>query len=113
MHALTEELVILLLPDQLGQGRTAVLYKALYGTRKASRLWQRFLHDVLSDADWKASVVFASMCTLGDQIGTLRCWDGDLLVEADEGGPRCGGGAPGEVTCWHGSVESSQARLGS
>ena len=55
VHALIDELVILLLPDGLGQGRTAVLYKALFGTRKASRLWQRFLRDVLADADWKAS----------------------------------------------------------
>ena len=47
VHALIDELVIMLLPDGLGQGRTAVLYKALHGTRKASRLWQRFLRDVL------------------------------------------------------------------
>ena len=85
VHALIDELVILLLPDGLGQGRTAVLlYKALYGTRKASRLWQRLLRDVLADADWKASVIFASMYTLGDQRGTLGCWGDDLLVEADE-----------------------------
>ena len=84
VHALIDELVILLLPDGLGQGRTAVLYKALYGTRKASRLWQRFLRDVLADADWRASVIFASMYTLGDQRGTLGCWGDDLLVEADE-----------------------------
>ena len=84
MHALIDELVILLLPDGLGQGRTAVLHKALSGTRKASRLWQRFLRDVLADADWKASVIFASMYTLGDQRGTLGCCCDDLLVEADE-----------------------------
>ena len=82
VHALVDELVILLMPGGLGQGRTAVLHKALYGTRKASRLWQRSLRDVLSDADWKASVIFASMNTLGDQRGT--CWGDDLLVEADE-----------------------------
>ena len=69
VHALTDELVILLLPGGLGQGRTAVLHKALDGTRKASRLWQRFLRDVLADAGWKASVIFASMCTQGDQKG--------------------------------------------
>ena len=57
VHALIDELVILLLPGGLGQGRTAVLHKTLYGTRKASRLWQRFLRDVLADADWKASVI--------------------------------------------------------
>ena len=74
VHALIDELVILLLPDGLGHGRTAVLHKAPYGTRKASRLWQRFLRDVLADADWKASVIFASMYTLGDQRGTLGCW---------------------------------------
>ena len=84
VHALIDELVNLLLPDGLGQGRTAVLHKALYGTRKASRLWQRFLRDVLADADWKASVIFASVYTLGDQRGTLGCWGDDLLVEADE-----------------------------
>ena len=84
VHVLIDELVILLLPDGRGQGRTAVLYKAPYGTRKASRLWQRFLRDVLADADWKASVIFASMYTLGDQRGTLGCWGDDLLVEADE-----------------------------
>ena len=47
VHALIDELVILLLPGGLWQGRTAALHKALYGTRKASRLWQRFLRDVL------------------------------------------------------------------
>ena len=61
-----------------------MLHKALYGIRKDSRLWQRFLRDVLAGADWKASVIFASMYTLGDQRGTLGCWDDDLLVEADE-----------------------------
>ena len=85
VHALIDELVILLLSDGLGQGRTAVLYKALYATCKASRLWQHFLRDVLADADWRASVIFASMYTLGDQRGTLGCWVDDLLVEADEG----------------------------
>ena len=73
VHALIDELVILLLPDGLGQGRTAVLHKALYGTRQASRLWQGFLRDVLADADWKASVIFALMYTLGDHRGTLGC----------------------------------------
>ena len=61
-----------------------MLHKALYGTRKTSRLWHRFLRDVLADADWKASVIFASMYTPGDQRGTLGCWGDDLLVEADE-----------------------------
>ena len=61
-----------------------MLHKALYGTRKASRLWQRFLRDVLAEAGWKASVIFASMYTLGEQKGTLGCWGDDLLVEADE-----------------------------
>ena len=61
-----------------------MLQNALYGTRKASRLWQRFLRDVLADADWKASVIFASLYTLGDQRGTLGCWGDDFLVEADE-----------------------------
>ena len=84
VHALIDELVILLLPDGLRQGRTEAPHKALYGTRKASRLWQRFLCDVLADADWKASVIFASMYTLGDQRGTLGCWGDDFLVEADE-----------------------------
>ena len=84
MHALIDELVILLLPDGLGQGRTAVLYKVLYGTRKGSRLWQRLLRDVVADADLRASAIFASMYTLGDQRGTLGCWGDDLLIEADE-----------------------------
>ena len=61
VHAVIDELVILLLPGGLGAGRTAVLHKALYGTRKASRLWQRFLRDVLAEVGWKASVIFASM----------------------------------------------------
>ena len=59
-HALIDELVIPLLPGGLGEG-TAVLHKALCGARKASRLWQRFLHDVVADAGWKASVIFASI----------------------------------------------------
>ena len=74
VHALIAELVILPLPRGLGQDRTAVLRKALCGTRKASRLWQRRLHEVLADAEWKASVIFASMYTLGDMRGTLGCW---------------------------------------
>ena len=37
VHALIDELVILYLPDGLGEGQVAVLLKALYGTRKASR----------------------------------------------------------------------------
>ena len=69
---------------RLEQGRTVVLLKALHGTRKASRLWQRFLRDVQADADWKASVIFASMYTMGDQRGALGCWSDDLLVVADE-----------------------------
>ena len=84
VHAVIDELVILLLPGVLGAGRTAVLHKALFGTRKASRLWQRFLRDVLAEAGGKASVIFASMYTLGEQRGTLSCWGDDLLVEADE-----------------------------
>ena len=71
VHALVDDLVILLLRAGLGQGRTAVLHKALCGTRKASRLWQRFLCDVLAVARWKASVIFALMYTLGDRRGTL------------------------------------------
>ena len=35
-HALIDELVILLLPGGLRQGRTAVLFIALHGTRKSS-----------------------------------------------------------------------------
>ena len=38
VDALMGELVILLIRGGLGQGRTAVLHIALYGTRKASRL---------------------------------------------------------------------------
>ena len=35
---------------------------------------------MLADADWKASVILASMHTLGDQRGTLGCWaDGDAV----------------------------------
>ena len=70
VHALIDELVILPMPGGLRQGRTAVLHKPLFSTRKASRLWQRFLRDVL---DWKASVIFASMYTLGHRRGTLGC----------------------------------------
>ena len=55
--------------------RRAVLHKPLNGIRKASALWQRFLRDVLADAGWQASVIFASMYTLGSD---------DLLVVADE-----------------------------
>ena len=84
VHAVIDELVILLLPDGLGAGRTAVLYKALYGTRKASRLWRRFLRDVLAEAGWKASVIFASMYTVGEQRGTRGCWGDDLLIEVYE-----------------------------
>ena len=65
VHALIDELINLLLPGGLGQGRTAVLHRAQNGTREASRLWQRFLLDVLADAGWKMSVIFASMYTLG------------------------------------------------
>ena len=86
VDALIGELVILLLPGGLGQDRKAVLHKALHGTRKASRLWQRFLRDELADADWKAWVIFALMCTLGDQRGALGCSCDDLLVETDEVG---------------------------
>ena len=39
---------------------------------------------MIAGADWKASVMFASMYTLGHQRGTLGCWGGNLLVEADE-----------------------------
>ena len=78
--ALMDELVILLLPGGLGQGLAAVLHKPPHGTRKASK-WQRFLRDVLVDAYWKVSVMFASMYTLGDERGTLGCWGYDLLVE--------------------------------
>ena len=84
VHPLIDEWVILLLPCGLGQGRTTVLHEALFGTRKASRLWQRFLREVLADAAWEELVIFASMYTLGDQRGTLGCWGGDLQVEADE-----------------------------
>ena len=84
VHALIDGLVILLLRNGLGQGRTAVLHKALHGTRKASRLLQRFLRGVPDDAGWKASVIFTSVHTLGDQRGTLGCWGNDLLVEEDE-----------------------------
>ena len=84
VHAVIDELVILLLPGGLGAGRTAVLHMAVYGTSKASRLWQRFLRDVLAEACWKSSVILASMCTLGEQRGTPGCWGDDLLVEADE-----------------------------
>ena len=84
VHTLVGELVILLLPEPLGRGRVAVLLKALYGTRKASRLWQRCLRKVLADGGWKASVIFAAMCTLGEKRGTLGCWGDDILVEADE-----------------------------
>ena len=94
-HALIDELVIPLLLGGLGQGRPAVLHKALYATRKAFRLWQRFLRDVPADADWIASVIFAPTCTLGDQRGTLDCWGGDHLVEADE--EDLGGGASDET----------------
>ena len=65
VHAVIDELVILLLPGGLGAGRTAVLHKALNGTRKASGLWQRFLRDVLAEAGWKASVIFASDVHVG------------------------------------------------
>ena len=78
VHAVIDVLVILLLPGGLGAGCTAVLHKALCGTRKASRLWQRFLRDVLAEVGWKASVIFASMYTLGEQKGTLGCW-GDAV----------------------------------
>ena len=37
VHALIDELVILLLPSGLGQGRATILHKARFGTRKASR----------------------------------------------------------------------------
>ena len=79
-----DQLVILLWPRGLGQGHTAVLHKALYGTRKASRLWQGFLREVLDDAVWKASVIFASMYTLGGKRGVLGRWIDDLLVKAEE-----------------------------
>ena len=76
VHALIDELVILLLLGRLGQGRTAVLHEAPCDTRKASRSWQAFMRDVLADADWTASV--------GDRPGTLGSWGDDLLVEAGE-----------------------------
>ena len=59
VQALIDELVILL-QGGLGQGRAALLHKAIHGTREASILWQFFMREVLADADWKASVIFAS-----------------------------------------------------
>ena len=79
-----DQLVILLLPNELGQGRTAVLHTALSTPLKASRVWQRFLRDMPPDADWEASAIFASMYMLGDKSFTLGCWCDDLFVEAVE-----------------------------
>ena len=62
VHALVDEMVMLLLPRGL---------RALCGTRKASRLGQRFLREMADAVGWKASVIFESMCTLGDKRGTL------------------------------------------
>ena len=42
-------------------------------------------------------MIFASMYTQGDQRGTLGCSGEDLLVEADEDGSPCGGGASDET----------------
>ena len=90
VRAPIDELAIFLWPRGLGQGHTAVLHKALYGTRQASRLWQRFLREVLDDAVWKASVIFASMYTLGDKRGTRG--DRRAPGEGRGEGPRGGGG---------------------
>ena len=81
IHAAIDELVISLLGG-LGQGRTAVLHKALYVTRKASSLRQCY---VRADADWKASDDLRVDVHVGEQRGTLVCWCDGFLAEADEG----------------------------
>ena len=71
-----------------GRSRTGPHSSAAQNSPRHSQgfqvLWKRFLRQVQADADWKASVIFASMYTLGNQRGTLGCWRDDHLVEGDE-----------------------------
>ena len=82
IHALIDELVILLLPSGLGQGVTPVLYKALrhsQGFQVAAALFARRASCRLeSVGDLRVNV------HTDDKRATLGCWSDDLMVEADE-----------------------------
>ena len=84
IHAPIDELVVLLPPrGMLPEDSVFVLQKALYGTRRASRLWQRHYTQLLNDAGWKSSVIFPA-CFYKPDAGLLACHGGDVIAAAGD-----------------------------
>ena len=85
VHVSIDEVVGILLQDSLLEsGECFLLLKALYGTRTASRQWQRQYMRVLRMNRWTASKVMPDFFHHHEPVGTCGCHGDDFMAEGSD-----------------------------
>ena len=87
IHALIDELMVILPPKGIVQDDEGLLLlKALYGTRKASKLWQQLYTKIFGDHGWRRSLIFpASFYNQEEHMG-MSCHGDDFIAEGEDSG---------------------------
>ena len=85
VHASIDEVVGVIPQDGLlEKGECFLLLKALYGTRMASKRWQRHYMRVLRTHGWTASKVMPGFFHHRDPAGTCGCHGDDFMAEGSD-----------------------------
>ena len=85
VHASIDEVVGVVPQDGLlEKGECFLLLKALYGTRMASKRWQRHYVRVLRTHGWNASKVMPGFFHHRDRAGTCGCHGDDFMAEGSD-----------------------------
>ena len=85
VHASMDEVVGIVPQDGLlEKGECFLLLKALYGTRMASKRWQRHCMRVLRSHGWSASKVMPGFFHHKDPAGKCGCHRDDFMAEGSD-----------------------------
>ena len=83
VHSPVDELIVLTPPVGIVQpGQGLLLRQALYGTRKATKLWAKTYSKALSSDGWAQSTAFPGTLYHASQVATSTCHGDDFFVEA-------------------------------